>query len=189
MLNILKFTLIACGVCLALGLTMVQASDKIQIDKVTASAGITSNLWNSENSIKFKSKQLLAKALARAGDSNNAVVVFTSVPTTFLEGKTDSAGIACETRLAETTKTPIIFSNRIFANDSALLDWISDFSQGDGKEGNDLYKRCSGDCSPQYEYHISKTEEGSYNLTARVICGKARNKSDDLYYLTTYMLQ
>ncbi|MDR2337409.1 MAG: hypothetical protein LBE20_02025 [Deltaproteobacteria bacterium] len=188
MQNIFKLIILTFITCLALNITTAQTLKKTKLNQVTATASITSNLWNSENSIKFKSNQLLTEALAKVGQEK-ATIIFTSIPTTFLEGKTDAAGVSCATRFTETSKTPLSYTNKTFYNNSALLDWISDFSQGNGQEGKDLYKRCSGDCSPQYEYHILQTEANGYSLTAQVVCGKARNKSDDLYYLTTYILQ
>ncbi len=150
------------------------------IQRVTASAGVISNMRNSENSIKFKSNQLLTDAFTKT----NELIIFTSVPTTFLEGEKDDNNVSCDTRFTETQSSPLVYIKNDFKNKDDLINWISNFSQGDGKEGNDLYKKCSGDCSPQYSYKITRNTAGNFSLTASVICGKARNKSDDLYELT-----
>ena len=152
-----------------------------------ATAGALSNMRNTENSIRFLSNELLGAAIAEAGKhphkDKHSTIIFTSVPTTFIDGKTDSKNVSCDDRQKETTASPIVYSDKTFSGSDELMDWISDFSQGRETEGRNLYRRCSGSCSPQYKYYIHPKESG-FNVTAEVICGKARNKSDDLYQLT-----
>ena len=151
-----------------------------------ATAGALSNMRNSENSIKFLSNELLGSAIVEARKyldvDKQTTIVFTSVPTSFIDGKTDSDKVSCDKRLEETTESPIVYTDKSFYDSETLMDWISDFSQGRGKEGKNLYRRCSGSCSPQYKYNI-QLGETAFLVTAEVICGKARNKSDDLYEL------
>ena len=38
---------------------------------------------------------------------------------------------------------------------SEVESWFSDFSRGKGADGQNMYDRCSGQCSPQYEFFIA----------------------------------
>ena len=151
--------------------------------QATATAGAWSNMRNNEDSIKFLSNKLLAEAIENA-TQEHMIIVFTSIPTGFIDGKTDGNGVSCDQRQQETIISPIVYADRTFADSEKLMDWISNFSQGKGKDGRDLYNRCSGSCSPQYKYYIQQSKDGGFTVTAEVICGKARDKNEDLYELT-----
>ena len=86
-----------------------------------------------------------------------------------------------------TTKNPIEYRKTNFASIEAINTWFSDFSQGKGKDGENLYQRCDGLCSPQYTTIIEEKERGSYDVHAQVVCGPARDKNDNNYNLELFL--
>lgn len=165
------------------------------ISSVEASASFFSNTFNRESSIRYQSNLMFTAARERAlkeappgdpcGDHcdlrSPPAMIFKSTPTNFLADYGEDA--QCELLFQKTSRDPLKYSKKLPVSLDALEDWINDFSQGSGAEGRDLYQRCPGKCSPQYTYVIAKEGE-QLNVTARVICGHARDKDEDLYRLS-----
>jgi len=109
------------------------------------------------------------------------MIVFQSIPNNFLTnyGQRDK----CEKLQEETEKSPLTYDDKEFDTMQALESWFSDFSQGKGEDGKNLYERCSGECSPRYKNTISKNDN-KYFLDATVICGQARDKKDNKYEIS-----
>ena len=161
-----------------------------------ASASLWSNARSAGNSLKVRSRALLEQAAASrkvmapppggcpAGckPAGPPLVVFRSVPNRFRTDYSD-AGM-CRKLEEQTQAAPFRYGARTFASLDDLNSWFGDFSQGDGPDGEDLYRRCSGDCSPQYTNVIDVTAHSTLNLVANVVCGPARDKSDDQYRLS-----
>jgi hypothetical protein len=175
-----------------------QEDDKcsdIDKDIVEASTQGTASLFanegNKPGSIRYESGAILEKAdsglssaekpagLCPAGCVLPAkpVIVFRAVPTAFVTNYSDYD--KCQKLLEETEKTPFEY-NESFSSMSEVESWFSDFSRGKGTDGQDLYKRCSGQCSPQYEFFIT-SDGGKLALDADVVCGHARDKSNNMY--------
>jgi hypothetical protein len=109
-------------------------------------------------------------------------VVYRVGPTKFLP---DSEQLAVCKRLAgETRKKPFAYADRSFKNLQEMNSWVQTFSEGRGAEGKDLYKRCSDNCSPRYQFEISPVKENLQVIT-RVECGLARDQNNDDYVVST----
>lgn len=166
----------------------------VSVESTLATAAFLANEENRPGSIRYESDSLMDKAeqgasnavkpegLCPAGCELNTepVVVFKAVPHKFLTGYSDYD--KCQKLLEETEKSPFNY-NEQFNSITDVENWFSDFSRGKGPDGQDLYKRCSGQCSPQYEFFI-KNDSGKLTLNADVVCGHARDKSDDKYSMS-----
>jgi len=160
------------------------------------SASLFSNARSASNSLKVQSRTLLEQASAsRKGMAPPAsgcpvgckpagppLIVFRSIPNVFRADYSD-AGM-CKKLEAQTRAAPFRYSGKTFASLDDLNSWFSDFSQGDGPDGKDLYRRCAGECSPQYTNLIDIAGSSTFNLVAEVVCGPARDKSDNQYQLS-----
>jgi hypothetical protein len=167
------------------------AVKEIKMESTQATAGFLANEGNKPGSIRYESGAILEKAdsglssaekpagLCPAGCVLPAkpVIVFRAVPTAFVTNYSDYD--KCQKLLEETEKTPFEY-NESFSSMSEVESWFSDFSRGKGTDGQDLYKRCSGQCSPQYEFFITN-DAGKLALDADVVCGHARDKSNNMY--------
>ncbi len=160
-----------------------------------ATASLYANLRNKEGSISFETKQMLDKA---EDNIKNAVkpedlcpsscqlpteplIIFKSTPNKFLTDYDQSN--KCNTMLADTTKSPITYDQRVFDSLKSLEEWFGNLSQGKGSDGKDLYKKCDGQCSPQYTCEINNTGS-NFTLDAKVLCGPARDKDDNQYKIS-----
>ncbi len=154
-------------------------------------ASLFANEGNKPGSVRYESGAILEKAEAGMPDAvkpadfcpagcelnPEPVIVFKAVPQKFL---TNYSGYdQCQKLLEETQKNPFQY-NEQFGSMSEVQDWFSSFSRGKGTDGQDLYKRCSGQCSPQYEFFITN-EGGKLALDAEIVCGHARDKSNNMY--------
>ena len=81
-----------------------------------------------------------------------------------------------------TSKAPLAFPEQRFGSPEQISSWFGDFSQGKGEEGKALYRQCDGSCSPSYTTSITKKDD-AFVLLAKVVCGHARDKEDNLYEL------
>jgi hypothetical protein len=161
-----------------------------------ASASMWSNVRSASNSLKVQSRTLLEQATATrklmappasgcpAGckPAGPPLVLFRSVPNKFRAGHSDAD--MCLKLEVQTRTAPFRYGGKTFASLDELNSWFSDFSQGDGPDGEDLYRRCSGACSPQYTNIVDVTTGSTLNLVADVVCGPPRDKSDDQYRLS-----
>lgn len=172
----------------------------ISIQSKIADAGFFANVRGKEGSVSVESNSLLTKAeelitsqtppqLACPKGCSLAklpVIHFQSIPQKFLKDSSDSD--YCKTLENSTMKEPIQYSKSDITSIKELNDWIGELSQGKGKEGGDLYKKCDKSCSPQYEYKIERASLSDSSKTAKasIICGPARDKDDDMYKLTAF---
>lgn len=169
-------------------------SKSVLIEKVLATASSWSNLRKNAGSLRFESLRLLLLAdkkrpQAKAPEglcpsscqvTPNPEIVFETVANKFRSDNNDSA--KCQKMLEQTSIKPFRYEGRSFSNLDEFTEWFSDFSQGKGEDGKDLYRRCGGNCSPQYVSVISHDDSG-YHLQANVRCGPARDKKDNQYQL------
>ena len=169
---------------------------EIALDNVVATAATWDNLRKNEGSIAFESRRLLGAVwedLKPPTDfcpnycqlKSSPEVIFKSVPNKFISDYSDRD--KCENLFEQTKKEPFVYKRRSFATLEEFHEWFSDFSQGKGRDGNDLYDKCDGRCSPRYKTFISK-EKKSYLVDAEVQCGPARDKSDNKYQLSSSLL-
>ncbi len=167
--------------------------------KVEATASFFANVRGADGSIRAESKRMLEAAFAGIGSAAKPgdlcpascslpmtpLVMFQSIPKKY---KSNYSGQEeCEKLLADTSKAPFVYKEKMFNSVSELTSWFNDFSQGKGPEGTDLYNRCRGDCSPQYRILVDK-RGAKYAVTANVICGDARDKDDNQYELSSAYL-
>ncbi|MDD2942767.1 MAG: hypothetical protein PHC51_07365 [bacterium] len=176
--------LVACG------------QDYVEEERATmlASASTWANLRKSQGSLAAESKRLLDMIGVTGNEEENSGLkcpdgcldgkvdyLFSSVPHKFLKNYSDED--YCSQMLEKTTKAPFEFNDRSFVSLDELNDWFSEFSQGNGDDGEELYEKCNSSCSPQYYNAVSKDQTGTYHVNSRVICGPARDKSDNQYDL------
>jgi hypothetical protein len=172
----------------------------IPIKSITASASIWSNYRNKPGSINFESNAIFHSAKDQATSlvppanfcpkgckqSRYAVMLFSTSPLKFRDNYSDSA--RCNVLYAESSKEPYVYKNTEITTIDGLNTWIGDLSQGNGEQGEDLYAKCDGSCSPRFEYTISKNENSDekYTVQASIVCGPARDKDDNQYTLTAF---
>jgi hypothetical protein len=182
--RLLVFTLVFASTSLAQSCQL--GTDSKVLETVSASAGNWANLRNNPGSLRFESDKLLraGHSLLKSAQSSNkiAVLILTSVPQKSLSDYSDKA--YCQAKLDTTLKSPIKFEGLTFSAIEDLSKWFSDFSQGSGVEGKKLYGLCDKTCSPHYSLQITE-KAGKLNVEANVLCGHARDKSDDMYTLCT----
>ena len=170
------------------------AGKTIDLEKQLASAGSFANLRKSAGSLNYETGRMLDAAVERlknqtidckggCGQADNKIVL-KSIPNKFITDSSDSA--KCQQYFEQTSKVPLKYKKTFPGGIAELQVWISQFSQGSGAEGKDLYVKCDGACSPQYTYYISFAEnQKSAQVQADVICGPARDKSDNQYQVST----
>ena len=174
--------------------------EEILVESKVTTAATWANFRNKPGSLSYESNRLMKLALANEPKakvesmsppkcatgcvrSSSPIAVFRSIPMLYLQDYSDRK--TCEGLLEKTQVSPLSYKNRNFPTEDSLNDWFQDFSQGKGKDGSDLYAKCSGDCSPQYTYFIvPNPKSGSYSVNAEVLCGHARDKSDNNYKLS-----
>ena len=196
-LNVLSYIVCALA-CVADALAQTPCTplqEDISIRSTLASAGFFDNVRNSDDSIRYQMDQLLSQSESKASEmagqrspcgsscsSPLVAVVFSSRPNMTLREYEDSA--SCQKLLETTRQHPIVYSNRTFDAQNEAEEWYNDLTQGDGMDGEDLYNRCPGRCSPNYTSVIYRNG-GKYFITTSIICGHARDKDDNHYRLTS----
>ncbi|MCB0323402.1 MAG: hypothetical protein KDD69_07500 [Bdellovibrionales bacterium] len=170
------------------------------VEQATAEAGVLANLTRRPNSLKVNIERLLTKGLGdrtkgepaseactvSCNASETPAVLLTIEPSVYLSEYSDKA--LCEKYLQTTTAAPIVFPGRTFASVSQLQDWFWELSTGKGEDGEALYRRCTGSCSPRYRTEVRPKESG-YSVTTEVVCGPARDKDDNTYTLKLFRLK
>lgn len=171
----------------------------VPFESKSASAALWRNVGNLSGSLSYETGELL-KATENAQRGLEppkdfcpascklrplSVIALSTVPIKFLTEYKDRE--KCEKLLKITQTEPFQYADRVFNNMEEFYDWYNDFSQGEGPDGEDLYKRCDGLCSPQY---LSRIEKQGENLvvTSDVVCGPARDKGDDTYQINSNFL-
>lgn len=167
----------------------------ISIRSTLASAGFFDNLRNSDDSIRHQMDQLLSQSENKASEivtqkspcssscsSPLVAVVFSSSPNMTLPQYEDSP--TCQKLLETTKQQPIVYSGRVFETQNDAEEWYNDLTQGDGTDGEDLYNRCPGQCSPSYTSVIYR-QGGKFVITTSIVCGHARDKDDNQYRLSS----
>lgn len=173
-------------------------SQIVMIGEVTASAGAVDNWRNLEGSLKFESNRMLALAESKAAEILSSkgtewcqgrvvqTIVFQATPSKHLEGYSDHA--ECVKLLRDTTAKPIVFAEMQTSSAAQFAAWFTEFSQGKGKEGKELYRKCPGSCSPQYDNYLEIEHGGkAMKVTSSVICGHARDKGDNTFKLVSML--
>lgn len=148
----------------------------------TGSVGIIKNLAEHPNSIRAVAGRLLSDALIADGKRSSAEIVYRVAPTAYLADNQQHE--VCRKFENETSSHPLTFNQRQFRNVDELNEWIMDFSQGHGEDGRLLYELCSSNCSPRYTFLIAEQNAG-YAVKAEVLCGLARDRSNDVYRVST----
>lgn len=178
--------------------TCTSQKNVIAQSSLEATASTWSNMRNKPGSVVFETSKLFHEAKDKINATDKSInlcaaggtkcknarypeMVFISTPKKFLDqyGERNK----CENYLKETNNTPLTYTKTLPIEIDPLIQWIGDFSQGSGKEGSDLYEKCDGKCSPQYKYRITVQKE-QLVIDARVICGHARDKDDNMYKLS-----
>lgn len=166
----------------------------IPVRSTLASAGFFANLSHASNSISFlmdklitesenKAKEIVSSETGCSRSCPNALtaVVFTSLPNKTLPDHDDA--VTCAKLYQTTQQNPIQYQNRTFDTQEEAEDWYNDLTQGDGSDGEDLYTRCPGACSPAYS-SVTYKQNGRFTVSTSIVCGHARDKDDNQYRLT-----
>lgn len=158
------------------------------------SVGIMKNLAETEDSVKAIASRLLEQALTVENrkpaegcttdcpDAGVDEVIYRVAPMSFLPRAEQNE--LCLRLEDETATAPMAFPARDFDDLDGLNRWISDLSQGRGADGKALYARCASNCSPRYTFFIAADDDG-FSARAEVLCGLARDKSNDQYLVST----
>ena len=171
------------------------SSKDVPIESLLATADSWPNLRNSPGSLRYESSRMLKEAAnnlagakppadacpAGCAAAGKPTIVYLTIPNKYLTGYSDQK--KCDAYFAKTKTAPFQYNGRQFGSIDDLASWFGDFSKGDGKDGNDLYAKCDGSCSPQYHTTIVPNAAG-YSLDAAVVCGAARDKGDNKYNLS-----
>ncbi len=148
-----------------------------------ATAGYLSNITNRAGSVRATSKRMLTSALEASRSTDPAQwVIFTSTPD--LSKKAGDDDPVCARHQQDTLNDPLLFQDKHFESVDDLTDWIMEFTQGKGADGEALYRQCPGKCSPRYTWWI-EPEKSGLKVQARVVCGLPRDRDGDMYELTT----
>lgn len=169
---------------------------EVKVGEATATASSFANLRNSPGSLKHEISRSFEQAkmetkgavppeeLCKNGCamSQTPIIYIKSIPLKYLDSYSDKA--KCQELYERTRNNPYSYNRDGFSNLDDLFQWMRDLSQGKGSDGKDLYNRCDGDCSPQYDYTIIEGRANQTHATqTTVVCGHARDKSDNNYKL------
>ena len=166
---------------------------EISLASQIGSASFMHNLAQHPESIRAIAQKLLEEALneedtetpgctSDCDESKRSEIIYRVSPIDFLSQEKQNS--VCSQFEAQTTTSPLEFGPKKFDTIEQLNDWIMDFSQGNGPDGKLLYDQCSSNCSPRYTFLISEGL-GRYTVKARVLCGLARDKSNNRYRIST----
>lgn len=175
-------------------------SDHVDVIKERASgtADSVANLRKSRDSLQVQLSRLLRNAqdqvtqakppsaqacptTCRPTGQPNRIVV-SVIPKKFLNDYADAQ--KCAALLEQTSKRPLRFGPRRAHSQEELTSWLSDLSRGKGRDGEALYDKCSGKCSPRY--FIDAAQDGKELVaTVEVVCGPARDKTDNTYVIAS----
>ena len=160
----------------------------------TGSVGIIKNLAEDPSSIRAIAGRLLNDALAADSRDPNAgcdascaqrahsQIIYRVAPTAYLADHQQRE--VCRKFENETASHPLTFNQREFRSVEEMNEWITAFSQGRGEDGRLLYELCSSNCSPRYTFLIAEQNAG-YAVRTEVLCGLARDRSNDVYRVST----
>ena len=165
-------------------------------EQATASAALLSNLSKSRGSLRSELSRLLGDAreqVAQAKPAGNACsptcrlvtpahILFRVAPNKFLDSYADFD--KCEKLQKQTTSQPLKFGPHRAGSMDELAGWLSDVSQGEGRDGAVLYQKCGGKCSPRYSMDVA-SDAGQFVATLEVVCGHARDKKDNRYSIAS----
>jgi len=193
--------MVALALCIGIPAWSQQACAPNHVDvpkeRARATANTVANLRSSPGSLKAELSRLLSdarKEIARAkppsgnscSRSCNAVgparITVSVVPNKYLKGYADAR--KCEESLTRTSRHPLRFGPHHASSEKDLGSWISQVSQGHGKDGATLYQKCGGKCSPRYFIDTTRKGDGLV-ATMDVVCGPARDKDDDTYTVSS----
>ena len=166
-----------------------------------ASAGLFANFRGAESSIKYQSGAILKRALEirkdlkaehlscpkMCGLATDSSIEFVARPRQF--NKEHPENEKCQQYFTQTTALPLTWLRAPFGDFDEFSRRFSDFSQGSGAAGEELYRKCDGACSPQYRILISQVpSETGYIADVYVVCGLPRDKDDNMYTLETSLV-
>jgi hypothetical protein len=148
------------------------------LGETVGNASTWDNLRNNEGSLRFETEKLLTQGLNILVPAIS--LKMTSIPRKYKQKYRNEE--YCKAKYEETIKNPLTYPNKKFSSSEDLNEWISDFSQGKGDDGENLYLKCDRDCSPQYSYLIIK-KGADLLVDAYAVCGHARDKNDNTFLL------
>lgn len=172
----------------------VPSSHETPIATETGSVGIIKNLAEDPSSIRAIAGRLLTAALtadskdphtgcdAACARRSESQIVYRVAPTAYLADEQQLE--VCRQFENQTATHPLTFNQREFRSVDEMNEWIMAFSQGRGEDGRLLYELCSSNCSPRYTFLIAEQHAG-YAVRTEVLCGLARDRSNDLYRVST----
>ncbi len=168
-------------------------SKQVEVGERLASASTYANYWKKEGSVSFETEGLFQKAEDQYPEiskpegicpeqcgASTPLFLFESIPNKRKESYEEYE--KCAALLKDTEQDPIVYERRTFATRDEAIEWYQDLTRGKGDDGEDLYDRCDGSCSPAYETIATKEGE-SVVVSSRIVCGHARDKSDNQYLL------
>lgn len=165
------------------GKVCIPTAEPTKLETGSASAGYISNITNSAGSIRAESHRMLTSALESARSKTPpSWVKFTAIPT--LAADPGDSAQACAREEQATRSKPLEFDEKQFASVDDMTSWIMDFTRGKGDDGQSLYERCPGKCSPQYIWWIEPKGNGMA-VKPSAVCGLPRDRDGNMYALET----
>ena len=158
------------------------------VDQTLATASALGNLFSSSNSMAAKLDSLYKKGVEKLSETKpkSSQMMIVVVPNVRLKDYGQSQ--VCQTKLRQTTQNPLNFTPPDFKDAKQFSSWFADFSKGNGEQGERLYKLCPGQCSPAYRVIFSNPKE-PIKTAVEVVCGHARDKSDNQYKMTLELVE
>jgi len=163
------------------------------------SVGLMKNLAEHPESIRAVAGRLLKSAVENTeflapsactdgcSDNVKAEIMYEVQPIAFL-AQADQQQICLDLEKS-TSKSPMHFGPKTFPSVDGLHQWINDFTRGKGDDGEKLYDACGANCSPRYTFFIERNADEELKVTSDVLCGLARDKSEDNYKVSTKIRQ
>lgn len=164
--------------------------------RTVATANPVLNVMGVRGSLRAESLRLLREAhesLVKAIPASSACpagcriagtarVVLSAVPNKLLTSYDDFQ--KCANHMLQTSSRPLRFGPHRARSAGDLNSWLSEVSQGNGKDGSALYRQCDGLCSPRYSMEVVQ-EGGEFVASLDVVCGHARDTNDNMYTVST----
>lgn len=167
------------------------------IKQSISTASIWANYWQLPGSISFDAKEILLDAqtflyLEQSKHNNCSTqkeqyINFIAIPEKFISNDYVDKD-SCDALLIKTNLQPFIYTNTSSRQIDEIAIEFMQISKGTGAIGKDIYARCPGRCSPQYQITLRPLADG-FQTQLQAICGPARDKDNNNYILSSHLLE
>lgn len=168
-------------------------SREVPVDRTVASTSPLSNFMRFPGSVLHESYRLVNAAIEQENSpprgicpescavATNPLFVFRSAPAKLIHNYSDAA--TCAKLEVETSSNPIQYKDRCLPDVDGVVDYVSSLLRGKGRDGEDLYQRCPGNCAPRLVAYVRHSESGLV-VDSHVVCGHASDRRENAYDLS-----